>query len=247
MKAVVKAGWRPLAAPGSHEREEACLAPRPQGSYVLIVTKNRVRRMNLCRLRLAAVVTLLVCASLAPSTRAGAEARAVAIFAGGCFWCVEADFDKVPGVLSTRSGYIGGHTPAPTYAQVSAGGTGHAEAVEIVYDPARVSFRQLLDVFWRSIDPLTKDAQFCDRGDQYRSAIFYRDAEQQRLAEETKSAAQAVLGKPVVTQVVPASTFYAAEDDHQDYYLKHPAKYTLYRWNCGRDQRLEKIWGKKPS
>lgn len=168
-----------------------------------------------------------------------------ATFAGGCFWCVEADFDKVDGVISTTSGYTGGKTTNPTYKEVSGGSTGHAEAVEIVYDPAKVSFEKLLDTFWRSIDPLVKDRQFCDSGDEYRSAIFFHNDEQKRLAEATKSAVEAQLKQKVYTEVVPAGAFYKAEDYHQDYYIKNPSKYSFYRWNCGRDQRLQQIWGNK--
>jgi peptide-methionine (S)-S-oxide reductase len=175
----------------------------------------------------------------------GEEKTAMAIFAGGCFWCVEADFDKVPGVISTISGYTGGRTVHPSYRQVSAGGTGHAEAVEVIYDPAKVSYDKLLDVFWHSIDPLAKDRQFCDVGDQYRSAIFTRDNEQRGLAEASLQKIQTELKGPVQTQIAAAGPFYKAEDYHQDYYLKNPVRYKFYRWNCGRDQRLEELWGKK--
>jgi peptide-methionine (S)-S-oxide reductase len=170
--------------------------------------------------------------------------RAKATFAGGCFWCVEADFDKVGGVISTTSGYIGGKLANPTYSQVSAGGTGHTEAVEIVYDPAKVSFEKLLDVFWRNHDPLTKNRQFCDGGDQYRAGIFYHDAEQRRLAEASKQAAQVRFTQPIQTEVTAASAFYQAEDYHQDFYVKNPIRYKFYRLNCGRDKRLEQLWGK---
>src|SRR3954471_9820905 len=176
------------------------------------------------------------------------EKTGKAIFAGGCFWCVEADFDKVPGVLSTTSGYIGGKVDNPTYNQVSAGGTGHAEAVEIVYDPAKVTYAKLLDVFWHNVDPLVKDKQFCDSGDQYRTAIFYRGEEEKKLAEETKKQVEAKFApRTVYTQIVAAGPFYKAEDYHQDYYKKNEARYKFYRWNCGRDQRLEQLWGKKES
>jgi peptide-methionine (S)-S-oxide reductase len=168
-----------------------------------------------------------------------------AIFAGGCFWCVEADFDKVAGVLATTSGYIGGRTANPSYEDVVRGGTGHAEAVEIVFDPAKVSYQKLLDVFWRNIDPLVKDRQFCDHGNQYRSAIFYRGDEQRQLAEASKTAVQARLKQPVQTEIVAAGPFYKAEDYHQDYYLKNPIRYNFYRFNCGRDARLEELWGRK--
>ena len=174
------------------------------------------------------------------------EKTAKAIFAGGCFWCVEADFDKVPGVLATTSGYIGGKVDNPTYNQVSAGGTGHAEAVEIVYDPAKVTYAKLLDVFWRNVDPLAKDKQFCDSGDQYRTAIFYATDEEKKLAEETKKGVEAKFApRTVYTQIVKAGVFYKAEEYHQDYYKKNESRYKFYRWNCGRDQRLEQLWGKK--
>jgi peptide-methionine (S)-S-oxide reductase len=173
-----------------------------------------------------------------------ANKNAVATFAGGCFWCVEADFDKVPGVISTTSGYTGGTVANPTYYQVSAGGTGHAEAVQIVYDPSKVTYQQLLDVFWHNHDPFVKNRQFCDSGDQYRPAIFYHDEEQRRLAEESKQAVQARFKQPIQTEVVKAGPFYQAEEYHQDYYLKNPTRYKFYRYNCGRDQRLEAIWGK---
>jgi len=168
-----------------------------------------------------------------------------AIFAGGCFWCVEADFDKVAGVISTTSGYIGGRKANPSYEEVVHGATGHAEAVEIVYDPAKVSYQKLLDVFWHNVDPLVKDRQFCDRGNQYRTAIFYRDEAQQKLAEASKARVEARFKQPVYTEIVAAGPFYKAEDYHQDYYLKNPIRYQFYRFNCGRDARLEELWGKK--
>jgi peptide-methionine (S)-S-oxide reductase len=169
----------------------------------------------------------------------------LATFAGGCFWCVEADFDKVKGVISTTSGYTGGRTVNPTYQEVSHGGTGHAEAVEIAYDPAQVSYDKLLDVFWHNVDPLAKDRQFCDVGDQYRTAIFYHGEEQHAAAERSKALVQGRFKQPIETQIVPAGPFYKAEDYHQDYYLKNPVRYKFYRFNCGRDARLEELWGKK--
>lgn len=180
-----------------------------------------------------------------PSTQA--KGSAVAIFAGGCFWCVESDFDKVPGVLSTTSGYIGGTVANPTYEQVSSGGTGHAEAVKIVYDPQMVTYDKLLYVFWRNVDPLTKEAQFCDYGTQYRSAIFYLD-EAQKAAAETSKATLEQSGRfkrPIVTEIVKAGRFYPAEGYHQDYYKKNPVRYNFYRFNCGRDARLDEVWGKE--
>jgi len=170
--------------------------------------------------------------------------RAVATFAGGCFWCVESDFDHVPGVLETISGYTGGKVANPTYSQVSAGGTGHAESVEVVYDPRKVSFAQLLYYFWHHVDPTVKDQQFCDHGNQYRTAIFVHNDEERKLAEASKKKVEAELKKPIYTEIVQAGPFYKAEDYHQDFYLKNPTKYKFYRWNCGRDQRLEQIWGK---
>ncbi len=170
--------------------------------------------------------------------------RATAIFAGGCFWCVESDFDKVKGVISTTSGYIGGKAEAANYRQVSAGGTGHTEAVQVVYDPRQVSYEQLLYVFWRTIDPLAKDRQFCDAGDQYRSGIFFAGEAQRQVAETSKrEVAKRFAPRTVHTEVTAAGQFHPAEDYHQDYYLKNPTKYKFYRWNCGRDQRLKELWG----
>ncbi len=169
--------------------------------------------------------------------------QAVATFAGGCFWCVESDFDHVPGVISTTSGYTGGTVKNPTYHQVSAGGTGHAELVEVIYDPKKVSYAQLLTYFWRHVDPTVKDRQFCDVGNQYRTAIFVHGAEQKKLAEASKKKVEAELKAPIYTEIVDAGTFYPAEVYHQDYYEKNPTKYKFYRWNCGRDQRVKQIWG----
>jgi peptide-methionine (S)-S-oxide reductase len=185
----------------------------------------------------------------APAAAESTPRTAIAIFAGGCFWCMEPPFDKLPGVISTTSGYTGGRVTNPTYDQVSAGGTGHAEAVQVKYDPTRIGYAQLLEVFWRNIDPLAVDRQFCDIGDQYRSAIFTVDAEQQRLAEASKRALQGSgrFNRPIATQIVAASRFYRAERDHQDYYKKNPVRYKFYRFNCGRDQRLEELWGRSDS
>ena len=194
---------------------------------------------------IALTIALMFAAPAAAQQQAAEAPKPVtAIFAGGCFWCVEADFDKVPGVISTTSGYIGGGTPNPTYEQVSRGGTGHAEAVEVVFDPAKVSYQKLLDVFWHNVDPLAKDAQFCDHGDQYRTAIFYQDDAQRQQAETSKAAVQARFPQPVQTQITAAGTFYKAEDYHQDYHLKNPIRYKFYRFNCGRDARLQQLWGK---
>lgn len=172
------------------------------------------------------------------------QETAKATFAGGCFWCMEHPFDTLSGVLSTTSGYTGGRTKNPTYEQVSAGETGHAEAMEVVYDPKRINYERLLDVFWRNVDPLTKDAQFCDHGSQYRTAIFTHDAAQRKLAEESKRKLSGRFKEPIVTEIVPANEFYPAEDYHQDYYRKNPIRYKVYRWNCGRDKRLKELWGK---
>ncbi|WP_240789664.1 peptide-methionine (S)-S-oxide reductase MsrA [Pseudomonas leptonychotis] len=175
------------------------------------------------------------------------EDSGVAIFAGGCFWCTEADFDKVPGVIETTSGYIGGHVDNPTYEQVSAGNSGHIEAVRVRFDPSKTNYAKLLEAFWPTIDPITANAQFCDRGSQYRSAIFYSNPEEQKLATASKDALEKSgrLPAPVVTEILAASTFYSAEDYHQDYYLRNPLRYNYYRNGCGRDQRLEQLWGKK--
>jgi methionine-S-sulfoxide reductase len=169
-----------------------------------------------------------------------------ATFAGGCFWCMEPPFEKLKGVLSVTSGYTGGHTENPKYDDVSSGGTGHAEAVEILYDPAQISFAKLLEVFWRNIDPTTKDRQFVDVGTQYRTAIFFHNEEQKRLAEESKKALEASgrFGKPIVTEIVPAGKFWPAEEYHQDYYKNSSTRYKFYRFNSGRDQYLDRIWGK---
>ena len=168
--------------------------------------------------------------------------RAAAVFAGGCFWCTEADFDKMPGVISTTSGYIGGKLANPTYEQVSAGGTGHIEAVRVVYDPSRISYAQLTERFFRTVDPLDAGGQFCDRGYQYRTALFVAGPAERQVAEAAAAKVQAQLGKKVNTLVLPAATFYPAEAYHQDYYKKNPVRYKFYRWNCGRDQRLKQVW-----
>ena len=181
----------------------------------------------------------------AVGARAGDVAPAT--FAGGCFWCMQPPFDTVPGVVSTTVGYTGGHVDHPTYEQVSAGGTGHAESIQVVFDPAKVTYRQLLDVFWRNVDPTTRDRQFCDVGNQYRTAIFFHDDEQRREAEASRDAVAKRLGQPVVTEIVPAGTFYPAEDYHQEYYRKNPVRYRFYRYTCGRDRRLAEVWGAPPA
>ena len=169
-------------------------------------------------------------------------AQAVAIFAGGCFWCMEPPYDKTGGVISTTSGYIGGGTANPTYRQVSSGGTGHVEAVKVVYDPDRVSYEKLLDIFWRNVDPFDGGGQFCDRGSQYRSAIFYTGGAQKAAAQASKAAVETRFGKSVATSVRRAGRFYPAEDYHQNYYRTNPVKYRYYRSHCGRDSRLAEVW-----
>ena len=174
---------------------------------------------------------------------------AVATFAGGCFWCVESDFDKVPGVTQTISGYTGGNKVNPTYHEVSSGTTGHAESVQVIFDPKKVTYEKLLDVYWVSVDPTVKDRQFCDSGSQYRTAIFYNDESQRKAAEASKAALEKSkpFKQPIVTQIVAAGPFYPAEDYHQDYYKKNPVRYQLYRSGCGRDARLKELWGDRAS
>ncbi len=182
----------------------------------------------------------------AASEKAGsAEKIATATFAGGCFWCMVHPFDELPGVISVTSGYTGGHTPNPTYAEVSSHTTGHIEAVQIRYDPDRIQYQRLLEVYWRNVDPLDRGGQFCDRGDTYQSAIFYQGEEEKRLAEQSKAEIERRLQHQVVTEIRPADRFYAAEDYHQNFYKKNPLRYTYYRYRCGRDQRLDDLWGKK--
>ncbi|MDD2308118.1 MAG: peptide-methionine (S)-S-oxide reductase MsrA [Desulfuromonadaceae bacterium] len=168
-----------------------------------------------------------------------------AIFAGGCFWCMEAPFDKLPGVVSVTAGYTGGQKKNPTYKEVSAGGTGHAEAVQVVYDPSKISYSALLAVFWRNIDPTVSDRQFCDVGHQYRAAIFYHGEEQRKAALQTKAALERSkpFREPVVTEIAPATEFYPAEEYHQHYYKKNPLRYRYYRSGCGRDKKLKELWG----
>lgn len=170
----------------------------------------------------------------------------IATFASGCFWCTESDFDKVPGVLATISGYTGGHTPSPTYEQVSTGRTGHAEALRVIYDPEKVTYQALLAWYWRHVDPTDKDGQFCDRGEEYRPAIFVHSEEQRKAAEQSRTelARSGLLDRPIVVEIVDAGPFTAAEDYHQDYYKKNPLRYKVYRHGCGRDQRIEQIWRK---
>ncbi len=200
-------------------------------------------RKVLKALCLAGVTALAPC-TLASATQSGNRPQtAIATFAGGCFWSVEFLFDKVEGVLTTVSGYTGGTKKNPTYDEVVTGRTGHAESVQVTYDPRKVTYEKLLDVFWHYIDPLTPDGQFCDMGNQYRTAIFYDDEGQKRLAEKSKAALQGRFKQPIVTQILPASSFYPAEDYHQDFHVKNPTRYELYRIGCGRDRKLKEIWG----
>ena len=190
---------------------------------------------------LAALIALGGTAAAQDKATAG---QASAVFAGGCFWCVEEAFDKLPGVVATTSGYTGGTVENPTYRQVSAGGTGHFEAVKVEYDPAQVSYEQLLDTFWKNVDPFDPIGQFCDKGESYLSAVFVGNEEEKLLAEADKSEISAKFAMPVATAILPEAQFYPAEDYHQDYYKKNPARYKYYKWGCGRAQRLEEIWGK---
>jgi peptide-methionine (S)-S-oxide reductase len=204
--------------------------------------------MNIIRLSRWFTLLLLGCAAINVHAESGAADTRYekAIFAGGCFWCMEPPFDKLDGVISTTSGYTGGNKKNPTYKEVSRGGTGHTEAIQIIYDPTRVSYEELLNEFWHNIDPTNANGQFCDWGSQYRSEIFYQDTEQEKLAKKSKGALIELkpFDAPVVTNVTQASVFYPAEDYHQDYYQKNPIRYKFYRYGCGRDKRLEELWGK---
>jgi peptide-methionine (S)-S-oxide reductase len=206
--------------------------------------------MNRChRLLVVAALSLAgVSAAQTAATGPAPAGLAKATFAGGCFWCVEADFDKVPGVKSTTSGYIGGKVANPTYEQVASKSTGHAEAVEVVFDPKVVGYEQLVEYFWRTIDPTTKDRQFCDYGSPYRTGIFVHDASQLALAQASKAKLDASkpFSAPVVTEITLAGPFYAAEDYHQDYYKKNPIRYKGYRSGCGREERIRQLWGGLP-
>ena len=194
-------------------------------------------------------ILVIGCFLMAATAARAAEPpkTAIATFASGCFWCTESDFDKVPGVLKTISGYIGGHVKNPTYDQVSAGSTGHAEAVQVTYDPSKVSYEKLLEFYWRHVDPTDAGGQFCDRGSQYRPEIFVHTDAQRRLAEASRAklSASGVLKKPIVVKITTATTFTPAEAYHQDFYKRNPAHYWSYRIGCGRDRRLERLWGKK--
>ena len=190
-------------------------------------------------------IGLVLCLGIAAAALAAPANRATAVFAGGCFWCEETAFEGVPGVVAAISGYTGGQVPNPTYEQVSSGVTGHAESVQVIYDPSKITYEKLLDIFWHNVDPFQANGQFCDHGNQYRSAIFYKDEAQRKAAEASKARLEEeprFKGK-IVTQIVPASTFYQAEEYHQDFYKKNPVRYHSYRTGCGRDARLKEIWG----
>lgn len=171
----------------------------------------------------------------------------IATFAGGCFWCMQPPFDKTPGVISTTVGYTGGRIKNPSYQQVSSGSTGHLESIQVEYNPAIISYEKLLDVFWHNIDPLDATGQFCDKGNQYRSVIFYHNPTQQQQATASKETISKQLGQSIATEIVPASAFYRAEDYHQKYYEKNPLRYKFYRYNCGRDKRLKEVWKSVPA
>jgi peptide-methionine (S)-S-oxide reductase len=192
-----------------------------------------------------ALSVLLLGAMAGDGASAGGDnpETAVGTFAGGCFWCMEPAFDELDGVFSTTVGYTGGEKDDPSYEEVCSGKTGHTEAIQVEYDPAKTTYEKLLSVFWRNIDPTTPNRQFCDVGTQYRTAIFYHDEEQKRLAEKTKQAAEERLSRVAATEIVAASTFYPAEEYHQDFYKKNPDHYKKYRLGCGRDERLDKLWG----
>ncbi len=198
-----------------------------------------------CLVMLLLAACLAVGNDAAGAVQKGAARLEKATFAGGCFWCMVHPFDELPGVVSVTSGYTGGTKTDPTYEEVSAGTTGHAESVEIAFDPAKIGYEKLLDVFWHNVDPTTKDREFCDVGHQYRTAIFYHDEHQRRLAEASKQTLEKSkpFPGPIVTEIVPASTFYPAEEYHQNYYKKNPVRYKYYRWGCGRDKRLQELWG----
>ncbi|HJS67228.1 MAG TPA: peptide-methionine (S)-S-oxide reductase MsrA [Nitrospiraceae bacterium] len=204
-------------------------------------------RRQTALLVLAVAVFLIGAWSVLSANLAAADTtQGKAYFAGGCFWCMEEVFEKVDGVLSATSGYMGGTVSNPTYEEVSAGRTGHAESVEVVYDPAKVSYQKLLDAFWRNVDPITPNAQFCDHGNQYRSAIFFQTDEEKRASDSSKQTIEQSkrFKESIVTQIVMASKFYPAEEYHQDFYKKNPIRYKFYKYNCGRAQRLEELWGK---
>ena len=198
------------------------------------------------RMKIRSVVLFVLCVGAGAASAAEKKTLMRATFAGGCFWCMEPPFESLDGVVSVTSGYTGGKEANPTYEDVSSGTTGHTESVEIVYDPAKVKYEKLLDLYWHNVDPTTADRQFCDRGHQYRPAIFTHDDEQKNLAEASRAEIEKTktFKEPIVVEIVAATRFYAAEDYHQDYYKKNPIRYKYYRHGCGRDDRLDRLWGK---
>ena len=203
---------------------------------------GRLGMAVLCSLGLVASTSILA----TEATPVKPVNTATALFAGGCFWCIEADFEKLPGVIGAESGYTAGRKPNPTYELVSAGGTGHTEAVRVTYDPARVSYAQLVDYFWKHIDPTVKDRQFCDSGNQYRSGIYWQNEAERKIAESSRDALlTSGKFKEIHTEIIAATTFYPAEEYHQDYYKKNPIRYAYYRNGCGRDARVQQLWGSK--
>ena len=211
----------------------------------MMTTTERASALLAIAALVGGAIALVTAEGQTSTTPVAAPGLAKATFAGGCFWCMEPPFDKLAGVISTTSGYTGGERRHPTYGDVSSGRTAHAEAVEVVYDSAKITYAQLLDVFWRNVDPLTRNRQFCDHGAQYRTAIFFHDAEQERMARESKRRLEESgrFADPIVTQIAEANQFWAAEDYHQDYYTKNPLRYKFYRYGCGRDRRLKELWG----
>jgi len=214
-----------------------------QGKVIKLVMESFGR----CHMRFLLLLSFTVAATLLYAPQSESAESRKATFAGGCFWCMEPPFDALAGVISVSAGYTGGKKENPTYKEVSAGGTGHAEAVEIIYDPAVISYQKLLDTFWHNIDPIAVNRQFCDSGNQYRSAVFYHSEEQARLARDSKTALERSrrFNEPVATEITPAARFYQAEDYHQKYYKKNPLRYKYYRNGCGRDKRLKELWGEK--
>lgn len=200
-------------------------------------------RFRLLPLAAALAAGMAASTAHAAETTPAADGASTAIFAGGCFWCMEPPYDDQAGVTATTSGYIGGELKNPSYEEISGGGTGHAEAVQVTYNSDEIGYAKLLEIFWRNIDPFAEDRQFCDSGSQYRSAIFYANERQRELAEASKAEMQERFDQDIATQIVPASTFWDAEDYHQDYYEKNPLRYKFYRYSCGRDDRLEDVWG----
>jgi peptide-methionine (S)-S-oxide reductase len=201
--------------------------------------------MKLYKYLLISLIIIPVVSAVHASDVSNTSVLKTATFAGGCFWCMEPPFDELEGVISTTSGYTSGFKDNPTYREVSAGRTGHTEAIQVRFDPNKVSYHQLLEVFWKNIDPLAVDRQFCDKGSQYRSGIYYHDETQKVEAEKSLQAIEKQLEGQIATEIVAASAFYPAEDYHQDYYLKNPVRYKFYRYSCGRDQRLEELWGSR--